>query len=204
MDRRIRSGVTDAGIFLQHLLADTLRGPQALSLVDRMISEGVMSPQERAAYATPEGLTAAGKERIGKLLVGRFFRDPAQLDSTPLSLRNKLERMTAPLAKTSALQEWDLEPAVREAMDVLQEARAHRIANLDDLVRQQGMFGGQQRYSPQAMQMAKALLRENGSSIAAMAKQYARDAQDSQRPLLGEGAVTPQQAFAEAFGGAGR
>jgi hypothetical protein len=62
------------------------------------------------------------------------------------------------------------------------------------------MFGGESKYSPQAVTLAKKLKTASASSLADAIRKYAVDAQDSQRSLLGGSTVTPEQAFKDAFG----
>lgn len=180
-------------------LADVLRSPKATEIVDRLISEGVISPQERAAYAGLHGLTDAGKDRISKLLVGRFFRDPAQLDSTPLSIRGKLERLAAPLAKLDGRGEWDLAPKMQEAIDLLEEVRGHEGSTIDDLLKQQGLFGTS-RYSPEAVALAKRLQTSPVSKLLQSVRRYIQDAADAQRPLLMGHTISQKDAFRENLG----
>ena len=73
--------------------------------------------------------------------ITRFFGDPAQIDGTALSVRNKLERMAAPLARVEGQPEWSLTPHVQGAVDLLQEAATHGIKNLDDVVRLKDKYG---------------------------------------------------------------
>jgi hypothetical protein len=180
-------------------LSDILKGQSGAQVLDRLINDGVLTPQERAAYANENGLTEAGKERISKLVIGRFFRDPIQVDSTPPSVRNKLEAIAAPLARVDGVAGWDLTPKVQEALDLLEEARMHNISNLDDLLAQGGLWG-ESRYSPDAVTLAKQLQSTSGKALAKSLRQYAQDAADSQRPLLLGTAVSPEQAFADALG----
>lgn len=181
-------------------LADVLRGSSGTDILDRLINEGVVTPQERAALAGKNELTEAGKERIGKLMVGRFFRDPAQIDSTAPVIRGKLERLAAPVARVDGLGQWDITPKLQEAMDVLEEATAHKVSTVDDLLRQKGLFGDSNTYSADAITLAKRLKADSATSLVKAARQYAQDAADSQRSLLGPG-ISQEQAFKEAFGG---
>jgi hypothetical protein len=180
-------------------LADILRGANAHEIVDRLINDGVISPQERAAYVGKAGLSDAAKDRISNLVVGRFFRDPAQLDTVPVSVRNKLERLAAPLSKADVSPEWSLEKPIQEAMDILEEVKQRDAQTVDDVLKQQGLFGGGSKYSPKAIMLAKGLKATSASVMAEAARKYAIDAADSERSLLGGSKVTPEQAFEDAF-----
>ncbi|HLJ26553.1 MAG TPA: hypothetical protein VKY85_07570 [Candidatus Angelobacter sp.] len=180
-------------------LTDVLNDKSGLQVLDRLTNDGVISPQERAAYAGQTELTEAGKQRISKLLVGRYFRDPAQIESTPVTVRTKLERMVAPLSRVDGVPQWDIGPDVQQAVDLLEDVRTHGAQSIDDLLRQQSMFG-HEKYSPEAVTLAKHLQSTSPTTLGLKVRQYVRDAADSQRPLLGGPTIGPEQAFDEAFG----
>jgi hypothetical protein len=180
-------------------LGDVLRGRSGGEILDRLIQDGVLTHQDRAAFADENGLTEAGRDRISKLIVGRFFRDPAQLDSTPPAIRNKVESMAAPLARVDGVEGWDLTPKIHEALDLLEEARTHGTQNLDDILQQQGLFGDSAKYSPEGIALAKKMQSMPARTLTKAMRQYAQDAADSQRPLLLGQSVTSEQAFNDAF-----
>jgi hypothetical protein len=179
-------------------MADILEGRAGTQVLDELIKDGVITPQERAGLATGNELTPAGKERIGKLTVARFFRDPTQIDQTPPIIRNKLEAIAAPLARVDGLRGWDLTEHIQGALDLLDEARTHNISNLDDLLNQGG-FWGNTRYSPEAIALAKQLQSTPTRILAKAVRRYAQDAADSERPMFTEAAIQPKRAFQEAF-----
>jgi len=183
----------------------TLAGAMADSgpeMIDKLIQDGIISPQEKGALVGKAGLTDAGKQRISNLMIGRFFDDPSQLDQTPASVRVKLERLSAPLANAATIQGWDITPAVKEAVNALQEARAHNIQNINDLVSQSGMFGNS-KYSPECISIASHILKDNPLRLVKAARAYAEDAQNAGGKQAGVfGAVSQKQSFQEAFGGA--
>lgn len=180
-------------------LADVLRGQSGSEVIDQLIQDGALTPQDRAAFVGSSGLTDAGKARVSDLMVARFFEDPAQMDAAPSSLRGKLEKISAPLARVESLGEWNLTDTVREAVSILEEMRTHNI-NLEDLQRQSGLFGSS-KYSPEAIAMAEQLKGTSSAALVKSARQYASDAADSTRPLLLGQQIQPAQAFAEAFQG---
>jgi hypothetical protein len=179
-------------------LADVLRGKSGTQILDKLIGDRVLTEQERAGLATGDALTEAGNERVRKLLVARFFKDPAMIDSTPASVRSKVENMTAPLARVDGVPGWDLTGHVQDAMAILEEARTHGIKNLDDLVSQSGLFG-ESKYSPEAVTMAKAIKDSSARTLQNAVKRYAADMADAHRPLLLGEKITPAQAFRDAF-----
>lgn len=180
--------------------ADVLKGKGGGEILQKLIDDGVVSPQERAAFADEGGLTKAGKQRIQSLMLGRFFRDPEQLDNIPLSLRNKLERVAAPLAQVEGLKGWNLSPDIQTAIDLVEEARqAHGVKNIGEFIKQKGLFG-ESAYSPQAVQLAKELYGSTAKQLTAAVRQYAGDAVHASKgaSLFG---VPPSaaEAFAAAF-----
>src|SRR5579872_5132538 len=184
-------------------LAQALEGRGGPDIVNRLVSDGVITTQERPQFIDDRGmLTADGKQRISKLLIGRLFETPDQFEATPPALRNKLERIVAPLARLQGRPDWDLSSQVGQALDVLAEARAHGISNLQDLVSQQDMFAGSQRIAPDVLSLAQRLKDDGPRKLAQAFSQYAQDERLS-RP--GEPATfveppTRQSAFDDAFG----
>jgi hypothetical protein len=181
-------------------IAQVVEGKGGLAVLDRLISDGVISPQERAAFADSEGLTPAGRDRVAALMVGRFFEDPKQLDTVPKSIRNKVERLAAPLAQVEASREWSLTPAVKDALSMIDQADKLHIRNMDDFIRQEGLFGAQ-NHSPEAIALAKAIHGMKPLELQAAARQYAQDASHAGRgaDMFGND-PTPETAFEAAFG----
>lgn len=179
-------------------LSEALAGNGGRYIVDRLIKDGVITTQEKPELFSSNGaLTTAAKDRISKLMLGRLFEDSAQLENTAPALRNKLERIVAPLARVAGKPDWDLLPDVRQAIRILDEARATGTKNLDDLVAQQGLFGpAASEYSPRAIELAKTIDQYGPVKLAQAFSVYATD---SKGPTM-FGEVTPEQAFADAFG----
>lgn len=180
-------------------LAKVLQGKDGTVVLNKLIDDGVISPQEKAAYATGDALTKEGHQRIARLLLGRFFRDPAQLDNIAPFVKNKLERIAAPLAQVETLGDWNLTPRIQQAMDLLEESQQRGIKNIDDVVKQSGLFGDQ-KYPAEAVKMAKLLQRGSAKDLMTAARQYSQDAQFASKgeSLFGN-APTPEKAFADAF-----
>lgn len=179
-------------------LSEAMRGNHGPEILNKLIDDGVISPQERARYQSGGELTDAGRERISKLMVGRFFRDAAQIDRLPKPIVAKLERLAAPAAKSEIAADWNLTGKLQEAIDLIEDARA-RGRNLDDFINQRGVIHSQS-YSPEAIQLAKLLQKESGKTLVDSARKYAEDAQFAAKGpgLFGE---PPKQAdsFKELF-----
>ena len=182
---------------------------QRLTIVQRLSDDGVISPTERAGLIQNDKLTAAAKARVSKLMLGRFFGDPAQLDTIPPSIATKLERIAAPLVKLEDAGPYNLMPRIQEALDLIDEARAHGTRNLLEFLKQPGLIGAA-RYTEDAIGLAKMLQRMSGKGIANAVEEYAaaeRNATEYHRAksgLFGDQVTEPEppgeaEAFAKAF-----
>jgi ddrB-like ParB superfamily domain len=181
-------------------LLEALEGKSGAEVLQNLIADGAIAPQEAAAYVSDGKLTPAGKTRISQAMLGRFFNDPAQMDRLAPSIRNKLEQIAAPLVRVENQQGWSLTPHVLSALDLLEDAAAHKSANLDDYLEQAGLFGNQ-TYSPESVTLAKAMRSMTPTELKKAARAYAQDARFASEGtgLFGE-PPTPAEAFAAAFG----
>jgi hypothetical protein len=160
-------------------LAQVLEGKAGGEVLNKLVSDGVISPQERAAFMEGSGpregeLTPAGKTRISQLMLARFFRDPAQIESMAPEIRNRVERIAAPLAQVESKPDWNLTPHLKDALEIVENAR-QRKATIDDSLKQDGLFGSIQ-HDPKAITLAKALKSMKSQDLTAGARQYAGDA----------------------------
>lgn len=180
-------------------LADALRGDNGAEIVNALVDDGVITEGEKNAYIDErDQLTTEGKARIAKALVGRLFESSEQYANTPPEMRNKLERVAPQILRVEGREGWSLTEQVREALAALEDARVHKIKNLDDLARQTTIDGRQ--YSNDAIALAKTL-QQGPVKAAAAFRRYAND-----EALSREGAQasfftppTRDEAFADAF-----
>jgi hypothetical protein len=181
-------------------LSDILDGKSGTEVLQRLIDDGVISPQERPAYADGNILTKDGRARISQLMLGRFFENPRQLDSLPDLARRKLERIAAPLARLERTQ-FDLTDNVRGAITLMEQARQSGAAGLDDFVRQGGLFGDQ-TFTPEQIQLAKRIENTSTQKLVESMRSYASDAEyaSGSAGLFGD-VPTPADSFERAFGG---
>lgn len=180
-------------------LTAALSGKPGTALVNRLIAQGFFSEQERPALMDGKtgAITQAAKERISKALLGDFFHDSDQFQRFPASIKQKLERAAAPLASVATEPAWDLTPAVRNAVDLIEYADAHGIKNLGDVLNQQSMFGGHEtQWTPEGIRIAEMLRSANPNDVVSAFRKYAV----SKEPTM-FGESTPQEAFDYAFGG---
>jgi hypothetical protein len=155
-------------------LSQLLSGRAGNEVLGRLVDDGVVTMQETAKLASAKGLTKEGMAKISQLMLGRFFRDPAQLTNIPQIIRNKLERVAAPLARLEG-SEWSLTDHVQSAMDLIEEARVRGKGNIDDLLKQSGLFG-QQMFPPEAVVLARALQKTTQRSFVEALSKYSEDA----------------------------
>jgi hypothetical protein len=181
-------------------LNQALSGKTGAGILGKLIDDGVITPQERAGLASGDNLTAAGKNRISQLLLGRFFADPAQLERIPAPIVGKLERIAAPLARVESSADWSLTPKIQGALSLIEEAAVRGSRNLTDVVKQSGLFG-EQKYTPEIVEFAKKLQRMPAAKLRAAVTQYAQDARfaSAGEGLFG-GGPTPADSFNQAFG----
>ncbi|HWE51411.1 MAG TPA: hypothetical protein VG273_16585 [Bryobacteraceae bacterium] len=177
-------------------LNDALTGSGGTSIVNRLISEGFFNEQERPALMDGKtgALTQLAKDRISKALLGKFFRDSDQIARTPASIKAKLERIAAPLARVAGNLDWDLTPNVQEAVDLLEYAGAHGIRNLADVVAQKGMFGDSPAWSNRAIAIAGLLRDAKPNDVVSAFRKFV----NSKEPTM-FGESTPGEAFRDAF-----
>lgn len=183
-------------------LAQALSGDKGADIVQALIKDGVITPQEKNAYVDEHGsLTGAAKDRIAKALVGRMFESSTDFGRTPTEMRNKLERVAPQVLRVEDRPEWSLTAPVREAVTALADAKAHGIKQLGDLNKQMGLNGKLRAYSPDAIAIAKKL--QEGPLKAQQAfRQYANDSELSREDAQ-VGFFEPptrHEAFEGAFG----
>ncbi|HXI43893.1 MAG TPA: hypothetical protein VNH83_28180 [Bryobacteraceae bacterium] len=185
-------------------MADALDKGKGIEVLQRLIDDGVISPQERASLANESGLTKDGRSRVSSLLIGRFFQDAAHIDNVSPAVRAKVERIAAPLAKTEGLEgEWNLVPHVQDAMKILEEMRGKGSKNVDEFIRQEGLFA-KQSYSPQSLALAEGLSKAKTADVVTAARRYAEDASFASHPSMFGNTPTPESAFSDTFGKLGK
>lgn len=178
-------------------LNDALTGKSGTAIVNRLIEDGFFSEQERPALMDGKTgvLTQGAKDRISKAMLGQFFRNSDQIARTPASIKNKLERVAAPVSKVAGNPEWDITPDVREAIDLIEYATAHGTKILADVVSQEHMFGEAPKWFAGAVRLAELLRDGKPNDVVAAFRKYVNSKEPN---MFGES--TPAEAFADAFG----
>jgi len=195
LKRLVASAIEDHGP--DATLNEALSGKAGGKILNKLIEGGFFSEQERPKLMDGKtgALTQAAKDRVSKALTGQFFEDSDQFARTPASLRNKLERAAAPIATLAGSPEWDLLPAMKQAVTLIEYADAHGIKHLPDVLRQTDMFGAGPSWTPEAVRLADVLRNQESKKVVARFRRYAA----SKEPTM-FGQSSPAEAFADAFG----
>lgn len=132
-------------------------------------------------------------------MLGRFFRDPSQLDQIAPKLKNKIERVAAPLA-SAEVGDWSITPRVQQAMDLIEDARVHGNNNIDMFMKQGNLLGSQQYPAP-VIALAKQFQKLPQRELVDAISRYAEDARHygSGPSLFGGAPVSPDASLTQAF-----
>jgi hypothetical protein len=183
-------------------LRDLLGSDKGLEIVNKLVDYGTFTTQEKSSLldARTGAVTAAARDRIEKMMLGRMFRDSDQFQRTPPAIREKLMKIVSPLAQTEGKAEWDIKADVQEAMDILEHSRAHGIKDLEMLTAQGDMFG-KPGFSPRALDLAQTLQGMSTDQMRKAFKAYAEASEIANDPTPSMfGVPEPGQAFADSFG----
>jgi hypothetical protein len=183
-------------------MADALSGSDGVAVLDGLIRDGAISLPEKGGMLNERAeLTVEAKNRIGKALLGNFFRNPDQFDRTSPEVRGKLERALGPAIRSAGRPDWSLIPKSQAALDALEEAKVRGSQDLTVLQQQRDLMTGQPRYDSQAIELARVLRDEPTADIGEAFRQYATDEELSRPGMPATFAVPPsqEQAFREAF-----
>lgn len=179
-------------------LNDVLSGKNGAAIVNKLVDDGVFTMQEKPNLvdARTGSVTAAGKERVSKMLLGQVFESADQLTRTPPELRAKLERVVSPILQSGQKAGFALLPTLRESIDLLEYARAHGMTNLQDAIAQESMFGNAPQFSSAAVDLAQFLRDSKPNEVSKAFRRYVTNAEPT---MFGKS--TPAEAFSDAFGG---
>jgi GNAT superfamily N-acetyltransferase len=180
-------------------IGDILDGKSGTEVLDRLMSDGVITTGERSALAEGNVLTKEGRQRISNLLVGRFFEDAKQLDAIPDKVRSRLEGIAGPLSKVENTP-FQITDKVRGALQLIERAKAAGAKNLDEFINQGGLFDSKE-FNPAEIQFAKHLQNTGVQRLRASARMYAQDAAYANEASLFGDAPKPETSFDNYFGG---
>jgi len=171
------------------------KGP---AIVEHLIQSGVFQPQERNALLKAGGILPEARQRIERLLLGRIFRDLDQMGRTPSYVRQNIERAAPSLIKLQADPEWDLTEEIRNAIDLITDAKAAGVGkDLEGYTKKEGSLFVEKPFTAREIQLGNALQ----MGPIKTAKAFRTYAEAREPGGLFAQAVTPTDAFIQAFGG---
>lgn len=154
-------------------LAGAIAGRDGASMVNLLVRDGLMTPQEAAGYVDErQHLTMEGKARIAKALVGRLFNSPSEFRDTTPEMRGKLERIAPHVLRVEGRPEWSITERLREAVALIEDARAHKMSVVDAAA--QSVIGKSRSYSLESIAIAQTL-QQGPLKAAAAVRRYAND-----------------------------
>ena len=181
-------------------LNDALTGKTGTEIANRLISEGFFSEQERPSLMDGKtgALTQSAKDRISKALLGQFFRDADQIERTPANVKNKLERIVAPLVKVRQNEAFDIRDDIRDAIDAMEYKRAQGFSTYEDAYGQGGLFSDRVNpVTPRSAYFATLLEDFTPNEITALARKYATNTVPEEG-MFGSYNPTPKSAMVDA------
>ena len=178
-----------------------------IEVLNSLIEDGVIHKNELPGFVEDDKLTPEAKTRIKGALVGGFFEDSRQFDSTPNSTIAKLARISPSVIRVESFNGWQLLDDVKGALSLLEAKRDHRLPTIDDVNLQASAFGGPdaRKFTPKEIALARLLDTKTTALVATKAfRLYATDAENSQTGNLmdlaeGKSPRTPEDSFAEIF-----
>jgi len=182
-------------------MAEALRGDNGAEVLNLLEKDGVITAQEKGGLVDQrDQLTPEMKSRISKALVGRLFSTPAEYSNTPPAVHAKLERVAPQVLRVEGRSGWNITEHVRDAVSLLEEARAHK-SKVADTAAQIDMSGERKVYSPEAVRIAE-VMEESPRNVEYAFRRYANDEALSRPGAQGSMFEPPPQhvAFADAFG----
>lgn len=165
-------------------------------IVNKLIEDGVLSPGERNTLLKNGKATPEAKTRVERLLTGRIYDDVAQMERTPSSVRNNIERAAPALLKIEN-SEWDIGSDLKRAIDATTEARSSGMT-LDEVQKQTSMVRAP--FTDRQIAIAK-VLSEGPRKATVKFQAYAGEFDNARQGGGLFGARSPGEAFAQHFEG---
>ena len=185
-------------------LREFLRSGRDRELIQRLVKDGVFTTREINRFVDQQTgvLNEDGKRVVERAILGSAIPDPSLLQTAPDAALNKVGKALGEIARVKARGgEWDLSRPLKEALEILTEARAQRM-DVETLGRQ-GTLAGRAERDSRAEPLARALERMAPNEFRQALGRYAHDAgRDAPGQATMEFAPPPRpdQAFGEAFG----
>ena len=166
---------------------------------DALLKDNVLKESDLPKYFTELGtLNAAGKNFVENSLVGAALRDADLMQSLPLALVSKFERLVPQMIELGNRSDsWNIMGDVRDAARQVTTAQVRGI-KLEDQLGQIDMFGG--GVSPEVAALARTLAAKP-TEVSKAFKQYVSDARTDvpgQAAMFGK--ADPVESFGRIFG----
>ena len=179
---------------------------KGIEVLDRMITDGVIPAGDRSQYysAKYNKLNDAGKDTIEKILLGSVIDDADLLTVAPKEHLNKIGRALPDIVKVKARGDaWDITPQLKQALEVVTEAKAADNKSLAQYFSQQGLFGESKNADPAVRAIAEKLWSKDGPlKFAGLWKDFARHAAvDIKKQTFLFKPKSAEEAFRDVFGG---
>lgn len=199
---------------LQHLertldgdetVRDYLSTANGRKFLEELVEDGVFTRQEISRYRDPRtGVpTEEGKRLVENMLRVAAIGDPDVVARARGVLR-KLDHAVPAIVKAKSIEGFNIDVALREALDLLAEARANDMT-LEALVDQLGLFGARDD-NPFAVTLARFLDSKSQREVSRAFREFAQSAREAAEGvgenLFGEKA-TFRDTFRRIFGGEG-
>ncbi len=115
---------------------------QPEALIDILVRDGIITPQNQSRLLDGGSFTEEGKGRVEGLFLGRVIGSADRMDRAAPSILQKLERAAPGLLRVEGSNPKVNEiPTVQAALDLLRDAASHGMT-VRDILSQQGLLGG--------------------------------------------------------------
>src|SRR5690606_7136577 len=162
---------------------ETVRGylgtENGRKFLEELVEDGVFTRQEISRYRDPRtGVpTDEGKRLVENMLRVAATGDPDVVARAPASVLRKLDHAVPAIVKAKSVEGFNIDVALREALDLLAEARAHGMT-LEALVDQQGLFGARDD-NPFAVALARFLDAKGQREVSRAFREFAQSAREA-------------------------
>ena len=190
--------------------ADSLRqyfdAPESVSIVERMMEDGVIQRSERNAYVGADGLlNPDGKKVVEEALRGRVVRSYETLAKLPADVVGKLDAVIPHILVAEGIgKPWNITGHVRDSVDLLVGFRSSGIKDAEVYLKQLDMRTGRapiQDFSKQAIALFRMALDAKKGEYVKAFESYLKNARLSPEAGNIPGVAKPQdRAFRDAFG----
>ncbi|MCF8034663.1 MAG: hypothetical protein K9K66_04470 [Desulfarculaceae bacterium] len=199
---RIGSLLAQHEATLRELLANA---DVAKRILQRLVNDGVISQEEANKYWSERfgQLNEDGKRLVERTVLGAILQDAELIENLPRSVLANISRSLPSLVKIMAVGgQWDIMPALREALGITVKMQATGIKSVRELARQQALPGAEEAEMGEQAAVLAMFLQDNGPNQVRDA--FAGYAQDAALAAGGQQTIiklTPEESFANWFGG---